>query len=231
MCVDFRFARRFFFGIFAGARNWVNGRSGSYSGFGHMNHDGDVREFLHLAGSIGLLALHGGLIEPGTEEIARTVAEQSGASLYVYSGRRPADNLALHRPSHGIELDSRPLVLQFLNHVNTAISIHGHGRDCCFAYVGGLNQDMVQTFVELARSILPQYKWICDPETIPAGIKGRNPNNIVNLPPLQGMQLEMPKTLRQTKPSQDGRRCEPVGDALVLSDVLVRFVGMVMGED
>ena len=195
-----------------------------------MGHNGDIREFLHLAGSIGLLAPHGGLIEPGTEEIARTVAQQSGASLYVYSGRRPADNFALHRPSHGMELGSRPLVLQFLHHVNMAISIHGHGRDGSSAYVGGLNQDMVQTFAKLARPVLPQYKWICDPETIPAGIKGRKPNNIVNLPPFQGMQLEMPKTLRQTKPSQDGKRCEPVGDALVLSDVLVRFVGMVMGE-
>ena len=120
-----------------------------------MDDDRDVREFLDLDGSIGVLALHGGLIEPGTVEIAIFVAQQSAASLYVYSGSLPAGNLALHRPSHGVELDSRPLLLQFLNHVSAAISIHGHGRDRVSTYVGGLNQTMVQNFIQLAGIKLP----------------------------------------------------------------------------
>jgi phage replication-related protein YjqB (UPF0714/DUF867 family) len=187
-----------------------------------------TREFLQLAGSLGLLAIHGGGIEPGTEEIARFVANHSGASLYIYSGRLPAGNLSLHRPSHGEEIENRPLVCRFLNHVNTAIAIHGHGRGQKCAYVGGLHRGMVLAFVELARSALPQYEWISDPEIIPPRIRGRNPNNIVNLPPAQGMQLELPKELRQIKSTLDGESFEPAGDALVLSRLLTRFVRTLM---
>ncbi len=196
-----------------------------------MDEHGSTSEFLHLAGSLGLLAIHGGGIEPGTEEIARFVAHYSGASLYIYAGRLPTGNLSLHRPSHGVEIDNHPLLLRFLSHVNTAISIHGHGRSQKCAYVGGLHQVMVQRFIELAQPVLSQYQWITDPEITPPGIRGRNPDNIVNLPPDQGMQLELPKALRQTKPTSGGKRSEPVGDALVLSRLLVRFVEMLMNNN
>jgi phage replication-related protein YjqB (UPF0714/DUF867 family) len=189
-----------------------------------MAGSGDTSEYLHLGGSLGLVAVHGGGIEPGTEEIARFVAHHSGASLYVYAGRRSKGNLSLHRPSHRIKFQDRPLVMQFLNHVNMAISIHGHGRNERCAYVGGLHQAMVHQFVEVAQAALSHYEWIFAPESIPPEIRGRNPNNIVNLPPAQGMQLELPKDLRRTKPTPDGRKLEPAGDALVLSRLLVSFI-------
>ena len=195
-----------------------------------MDERGDTGEFLQLRGSLGLLAIHGGGIEPGTEEIARFVAHHSGASLYIYAGRLPVGNLSLHRPSHGTKFENRPMVLRFLNHVKTAISVHGHGRNQKCAYVGGMHQTMVQRFTEIARPVLPQYEWISDPEIIPPGLSGRNPSNIVNLPPAQGMQLELPMELRQTKPTSDGENFEPAGDALILSRLLVRFVGMMMDK-
>jgi len=195
-----------------------------------VQHD-DTNEDLHLTGSLGVVALHGGRIEPGTEEIARFVARQSGASLYVYSGRRPVGNLALHQPSHGSDFKARPLVLRFLNHVQTIISIHGHGRRKRCVYVGGLNQPMAEGFVELAEAVLPQYEWVSDPDGIPEGIRGRNPNNIVNLVPKKGMQLELPRALRQTKPALGGDHFEPVGDALALSRLLVQFAGKTMASD
>jgi phage replication-related protein YjqB (UPF0714/DUF867 family) len=196
-----------------------------------MDKRGDTSEFLHLGGSLGLLAIHGGGIEPGTEEIARFVAQHSGASLYIYAGRRAAGNISLHRPSHGMEHESRPLALRFLSHVRTAISIHGHGRNQKCAYVGGMHQIMVQRFVEIARPALPQYEWISDPEIIPPGIRGRDPKNIVNLPPAQGMQLELPRQLRQIRPTPDRKGFEPAGDALVLSQLLMRFVIMSMDRN
>ncbi|UCG13530.1 MAG: poly-gamma-glutamate hydrolase family protein [Deltaproteobacteria bacterium] len=191
----------------------------------------ESREFLHLAGSLGLLALHGGRIEPGTEEIARFVSSRSRASLYVYSGQRPARNRDLHRPSQNMEIDSWPLVLQFLSHVNTVISIHGHGRNLSCAYVGGLNQRMVQRFIELLGPALPGYEWISDPDCIPRAIRGCDPRNVVNLPPARGMQLELPRTLRQTKPTSRGEFYEPAGEALILSGLLIEFVGKVMDSD
>lgn len=193
-----------------------------------MDERDDCSEYLHLGSSLGLLAVHGGGIEPGTEEIARYVSFHTGASLYVYAGRRPSGNLSLHRASHTSKLEERFLVKRFLQHVNRAISVHGHGRDQNYAYVGGLDQTMRQQFVTLAQATLPKYAWTADPEIIPQGIGGRNPKNIVNLPADQGMQLELPKGLRQTKVASDGDLLEPAGDALVLSRLLVRFVNKLM---
>ena len=192
---------------------------------------GDTSEHLHLGGSLGLVAIHGGGIEPGTEEIARFAAYHSGATLYVYAGRRATGNLPLHRPSHRVQLQDRPLVKKFLNHVNMAISIHGHGRNERCAYVGGLNQAMVHQFVKVAQAALPHYEWIFDSESIPPEMRGQNPNNIVNLPPSQGMQLELPRDLRRTKPTPDGSKLEPAGDALVLSRLLVRYINTVLSPD
>jgi phage replication-related protein YjqB (UPF0714/DUF867 family) len=164
-----------------------------------MLEGGEVHEYIRLEGSLGLMAVHGGGIEPGTEEIARFVAYHSGASLYVYAGRRSGGNLSLHRPSHDGKIEKRALAVQFLEHVNTAISIHGHGRRRNSAYVGGLHETMVQRFV-------------------------------VNLPPAKGMQLELPVKLRETRRSPGGRGYEPAGDALLLSRLLIRFVGTVINE-
>ena len=196
-----------------------------------MDERNHTSEFVHLGSTFGLLAIHGGGIEPGTEEIVRFVAQHSGASLYVYAGRRPAGNLSLHQASHGMRLGNRPLVLRFLDHVKTAVSVHGHGRKQECAYVGGLHQTMAQRFVDIARQELPQYEWISDAEIIPPGIGGRNPNNIVNLPPARGMQLELPKGLRETEATADGSHSRPAGDALVLSWLLVRFIDMLMNEN
>ena len=195
-----------------------------------MSKVGEFQEYLRLKGPLGLMAVHGGGIEPGTEEIARFVAHHSGASLYVYGGRRSRGNISLHRPSHSGRIEKRLLVVQFLKHVKAAISIHGHGRGQNLAYVGGLHESMVQRFVELARPALSQYEWIWDPKIIPPGLSGRSPSNVVNLPPAKGMQLELPLKLRQTKGTLHGKSFEPVGDTLLLSRLLISFVGTLIGE-
>jgi phage replication-related protein YjqB (UPF0714/DUF867 family) len=189
-----------------------------------MSEGRKVQEYLRLEGPLGLMAIHGGGIEPGTEEIAKFVADHSGASLYVYAGRRSGGNLSLHRPSHDARIEERALIVQFLEHVKTAISIHGHGRGRDRVYVGGLHESMVRRFVELARQVLSQYEWISDVKLIPPGLSGQSPGNVVNLPSAKGMQLELPVKLRQTKETPDGRGFEPAGDALILSRLLISFV-------
>lgn len=177
-----------------------------------------VEELLHVAGPVGLLALHGGGIEPGTEAIARLVARETGASLYVYAGRLPRGNLRLHRPSHR-NPDIPPFLCGFLDHVRVAISIHGHGRSLRCVYLGGLNEALIRRLAQMARAALPRYEWVSEPSAIPPELRGRHPRNMVNLPADKGMQLEIPRSLRQIR-----HGAEPTGDALVLSRVLCELV-------
>ncbi|HVO84859.1 MAG TPA: poly-gamma-glutamate hydrolase family protein [Syntrophobacteria bacterium] len=181
-------------------------------------------EFLHLAGPVGILALHGGGIEPGTETIARFVAGETGASLYIYAGRLQRGNLRLHRPSPSGDSELTPVLRSFLDHVQLAISIHGHGRAEESVFLGGLNDALAVRLAEVARAALPRYGWISDPMAIPPGLRGQHPRNAVNLPPDRGVQIELPRSLREIRTGSEGRALEPSGDTLVFAQVLCRIV-------
>jgi|GEM_PF-775268 len=181
-------------------------------------------ELVHVAGPVGILALHGGGIEPGTEAIARFVARETGASLYIYAGRLPRENLRLHRPSHSAASEISPPLQQFLNRVRLAISIHGHNRNKDCVYLGGLNDALAARLAAVAWDALPRYGWISDPVAIPLGLRGRHPRNAVNLPLDRGVQIELPRSLRGTRTGAEGRPPEPTGDALVFAQVLSRLV-------
>jgi phage replication-related protein YjqB (UPF0714/DUF867 family) len=181
-------------------------------------------EFVHLAGPVGILALHGGGIEPGTETIARFVARETGASLYIYSGRLSRGNLRLHRPSPYHDSELTAALRRFVGGVQVAISIHGHGRAEETVFLGGLNHALAARLAELARSALPRYGWISDPVAIPLALRGRHPRNAVNLPPDRGVQIELPRSLREIRTRSGGRPQEPLGDALGFAQVLSRLV-------
>jgi phage replication-related protein YjqB (UPF0714/DUF867 family) len=181
-------------------------------------------EFVHVAGPVGILALHGGGIEPGTEAIARFAARETGASLYVYAGLLPRGNLRLHRPSPYHESELTAALRRFLDHVQLAISIHGHGRHQETVFLGGLNEALAARLAELARGALPRYGWISDPGAIPPVLRGRHLRNAVNLPPDRGVQIELPRSLRGVRTGEAGRTPEPTGDALVFAQVLSRLV-------
>jgi len=189
-----------------------------------MEEQTGASEVVHVAGPVGILALHGGGIEPGTEAVARFVARESGASLYVYAGQLPSGNLALHRPSHFGTSVMSPSLQRFLDCVRLAISIHGHGRAEETVFLGGLNDALAARLAQLGRRELPRYGWISDPAAIPRGLRGRHPRNAVNLPPDRGVQIELPRSLRETRVSAQGRPLEPTGDSLVLSHVLSHLV-------
>jgi phage replication-related protein YjqB (UPF0714/DUF867 family) len=181
-------------------------------------------ELVHVAGPVGILALHGGGIEPGTETIARLVARETGASLYVYAGRLPRGNLRLHRPSPYDDSELPAALRRFLRHVQLAVSIHGHGRAEETVFLGGLNETLAARLAHLGRSALPRYGWIFDPAAIPPGLRGQHPRNAVNLPPDRGVQIELPRSLRETRAGTDGKPPEPTGDSLVLARVLSHLV-------
>jgi phage replication-related protein YjqB (UPF0714/DUF867 family) len=181
-------------------------------------------EFVKLAGPVGILALHGGGIEPGTETIARFVARKTGASLYIYAGRLPWGNLRLHHPSPHHDSELTAALRRFLDHVQLAISIHGHGRAEETVFLGGLNHALAARLAEVAWGALPRYGWISDPVAIPLNLRGRHPRNVVNLPPDRGVQIELPRSLREIRTDAEGRAPEPTGDALAFAQVLSQLV-------
>ena len=181
-------------------------------------------ELVHVAGPVGILALHGGGIEPGTETLARAVGRETGASFYICAGRLPRGNLRLHRPSPYDDSELTAALRRFLDHVQLAISIHGHGRAEETVFLGGLNDTLTARLAQLGRSALPRYGWVSDRAAIPLGLRGQHPRNAVNLPPDRGVQMELPRSLRETRTSAEGRPLEPTGDSLILARVLSHLV-------
>jgi phage replication-related protein YjqB (UPF0714/DUF867 family) len=205
-----------------------------------------VREICSLKSAVGFMALHGGSQDRGTHELASRAAEQSDASYYAIvqpSGVRAHLTSRRHNPDHSQRLR------EYLEHVQIAISVHGFGRDG-FALridpaggviiepygpalrgkqsgplrgiiVGGQNSDLVDAARKLFHDRFPGYH-VAD-ERIRLGF---NPHNPVNLPPLHGVQIELPPGLRgigdfgeQFVPSEEGIVTEVVAALVELANV------------
>lgn len=147
-----------------------------------------VVEELDLAGSLGVMALHGGL-EAGTADAARRTAAAVGASSYVLM---QPDDLAWHVPS--IEYDPRqsPRLRRFLDHISFAVSFHGFGRRGMedTVLLGGRNR-RIAGLLAAAITRRSRLTVIDDPELMPASLRGMHPSNPVNLPENGGVQLEL----------------------------------------
>ena len=155
----------------------------------------DVVEELELRSSFGFMAYHGGSLEKATDVIAREAAERSNSSYYglIQSHEDP-----IHFASTQLlEEKSEPLEL-FLNHIQVVTTIHGYGREHLFYSVllGGRNRQLAEHFAPILREALPSYKFETELENIPKELRGQHLKNPVNYPSLQGVQLELPPTLR-----------------------------------
>lgn len=155
----------------------------------------DVVEELELRSSFGFMAYHGGSLEKATDVIAREAAERSNSSYYglIQSHEDP-----IHFASTQLlEEKSEPLEL-FLNHIQVVATIHGYGREHLFYSVllGGRNRQLAEHFAPILREALPSYKFETELENIPKELRGQHLKNPVNYPPQQGVQLELPPTLR-----------------------------------
>ena len=204
-----------------------------------------VEEVCELRSAVGFLALHGGSQDRGTHEIASRAAEQSGASYYAIV--QPPD-LRVHLTSRRHDPDQSPAMRAFLGHVEVAISVHGFGRDGFNFYVGpgcapviepygpalrgrqtgplrgiivgGLNAALVDAACQLLGDRLADYH--AGSERVRLGF---HPHNPVNLPPSQGVQIELPPALRgigdlgeHLVPSQDGIVTEVVAALVELAE-------------
>jgi phage replication-related protein YjqB (UPF0714/DUF867 family) len=191
------------------------------------------------------MALHGGSQDRGTHEIAGRAAERAGASYYAIvqpSGLRVHLTSRRHNPDHSARFRA------FLHHVEIAISVHGFGRDgfdlrtdpvqglviepygpalrgsqtgpLRGIIVGGNNVDLLETARRLLRDRFVGYR-VAD-ERIRLGY---DPNNPVNLPSAQGVQIELPPGLRgigdlgeRLVPSEDGIVTEVIAALVELAN-------------
>lgn len=169
-----------------------------------LNHP-EVTELAELGGSVGVMAVHGG-VETATESIAHRVAKRTGASIYTVT---QSERLRWHVPSTEYDPDKSTALATFLAHVRVVVSIHGFGREHLprTALVGGGNEGLVsETHRAMRRRT--SLNILTGPD-IPVGLRGLHPANPVNLPEHKGVQLELSHSCRH-HPHVDG-----VVDAIV----------------
>jgi phage replication-related protein YjqB (UPF0714/DUF867 family) len=192
---------------------------------GNLLREPGVVEDLEIASRVGFLAIHGGL-EPGTAEVAVAAARRAGASHYTVS---QPDDLKWHIPTHRIDPADAPRLVEFLDHVDVVVSVHGYWRaDLRMAVlVGGANRRLARRLGVSLRAALPDYEIVDHLDAIPASLRGVHPANLVNLSRLGGVQLELPHPVRAIGPYGAGEgalRFRAHSEALVgtLADFALR---------
>ena len=158
-----------------------------------------VVETVELRSTFGFMAFHGGALERQTDRIAMAAAAAAGASLYAvaHPGPSPA-----HFPSTSVHRDASRALRSFFDHVQVVVTIHGYGRDGMFTslLLGGTNRVLARSLGSELATALPDYEILDDLELIPRELRGLHPDNPVNVPPLGGVQLELPPRVRGLGP-------------------------------
>lgn len=143
------------------------------------------------ASPIAIVAPHGGLIEPGTSEIAAAIAAER-FSLYCFEGLNQANSARLHITSSRFD---EPRALALVTASELAIGIHGRkdrGDDASI-WVGGLHESLRDAICQALANAGFKAKAVGEGHRL----AGRNPVNICNRGRCgAGVQFELPKTLR-----------------------------------
>lgn len=151
---------------------------------------------------LGFLAYHGGELEKVTDIVAREAAERSGASYYGVTQREdPLHHIASTR----VDPDASEKLRSILDHVDAVITVHGYGRKTMKKSVllGGRNRELSGHIACHLRPVLDGYEIIDELEEIPKILRGQHPQNPVNLAPQQGVQIELPPTIRWNYPARE----------------------------
>lgn len=156
-----------------------------------------VTESSQLRSRFGFLAIHGGGLEEMTDVIAERAAEAAGASVYVV---RHPDHYPHHLASALFDQAESPLLAEFLDHVDVAVSLHGYGRDgrSTQLLAGGRNRGLAAHLTHHIR--LAGYQLITDLDDIPPELRGLHPRNPVNRVRGGGTQLELSARVRGISP-------------------------------
>jgi phage replication-related protein YjqB (UPF0714/DUF867 family) len=158
-----------------------------------------VEEVCDLRSPIGFMAYHGGSLEAQTDVIAHRAAERSGSSYY---GVLQPDDVQLHIPSHKVSPTASPQLATFIGHIDIVITIHGFGRhdSSTAVLLGGQNRRLADHVAGHLRPRLPEYEIVTELDRIPKDLRGLHPDNPVNLPRHQGVQIELPPRIRGSSP-------------------------------
>lgn len=137
-----------------------------------------------------VIAPHGGSIEPGTSEIAKTIAGED-LNLYVFEGLKPAGNRDLHITSTRFD---EPVGLKLLSTAIRVVAIHGEASgDKAVTFLGGLDAELGAA---IERELLAsgfQVSRHGNPE-----LQGASADNICNRgQSRRGVQLELSRGLRE----------------------------------
>ncbi len=156
----------------------------------------EVTERCVLRGRFGVMAYHGGNLERTTDAVAADVAERTGASFYGVLQRPPLRRHVASThfvPEHSAEL------ARFFEHVEVVITVHGYGRRRLWRHLllGGRNRALARHVAGHLRAGLPRrYHVLDDLDEIPKELRGQHPRNPVNRPPGDGVQIELPPSIR-----------------------------------
>ncbi|MFE3636005.1 poly-gamma-glutamate hydrolase family protein [Streptomyces cellostaticus] len=153
---------------------------------------------LTVRSEIGLLALHGAK-EGGTAELAHEAAARTGATVLVFT--QPTGS-PVHIPSHRMSAAPGAALRTFLSHVSLAVSLHGHLRPGAARsiFLGGANREAALVLGRPLALLTPAFDTVTDLELIPAGLRGLDPRNPVNLTRAGGVQVELPLAARTSRP-------------------------------
>ena len=152
-----------------------------------------------MRSTFGLMAIHGGGLEMMTDVIAAAAAESPGASYYAVLH---PDDVEHHLSSLRYRVEESAALAAFVDHVDVVVSIHGYGREGSWTSIlaGGRNRQLAATVAAEVATRLPDYEVITDLDRIPVELRGLSVRNPVNLPPNQGVQLELPPRVRGLSP-------------------------------
>ena len=136
---------------------------------------------------VTVVAPHGGRIEPGTSQLAESVAGESW-NLFAFEGLKPRGNSVLHVTSTRF---SHPELELLLARSTVGVSVHGMAEPGLLVEVGGLNARLVKLIsLELSQERFD----VC---SAPPSRSAQSPQNFINRVAGGGIQLEVSQDLRK----------------------------------
>jgi len=142
------------------------------------------------ATALAVAAPHGGRIEPGTSEIALSIARDD-LSYYLFEGNKDSNNANLHITSTRFD---EPQCIKLLKSAATVMTIHGEATTSQTVFLGGRDKDTQHRLRQCLKKAGFDVRVHDNPE-----LQGLNPTNICNIGHSgAGVQLELSRGLRET---------------------------------